>query len=283
MINVNPTPEQIKNIKRHKRLFEKWDMWKFAFFYKGQHYFIVDYAKLNNKVSGYLIMDKAGEVLSLEEAKLPAYYLLLFNTMANNAGRGMAIQAKKEPLTYKEMNRILLDNQEKLLTEYPHMVQVINRIVEHNEKVIERPKRIKEIIYNLGYMQREVTRNIGYFDIPFMDSFEDEYGKYSAMMYTIAKNEISLERDYEELKKVMSNETIFSSKKDKNTLQTLLNDWLKTNDTLRKSIATFELDERGNKLQIDERNIKQSLSKNREDIGKRDFENKIVPVLRNPK
>ncbi|MED1608136.1 hypothetical protein P4U90_22740 [Cytobacillus kochii] len=64
----------------------------------------------------------------------------------------------------------------------------------------------------------------------------------------------------------------------------ILDAWLSSFDrVLKKSISSFELDDRGNKIPIDLTNIKHSISKSSEEIAKRDFKRLILPIMRNPK
>ncbi|MCM3324870.1 MULTISPECIES: hypothetical protein [Cytobacillus] len=51
MINVKLTKNHKKNIKAYKRLFEKWDMWTFAFKQNDEYYFITSYTqRITDKV-----------------------------------------------------------------------------------------------------------------------------------------------------------------------------------------------------------------------------------------
>lgn len=69
------------------------------------------------------------------------------------------------------------------------MEYTINAIIQQSKEGMERPKKIREIVMNLAYMQREVTRGTGYFDTSFLDRFEDEYAKYGELIYTFIKRE----------------------------------------------------------------------------------------------
>lgn len=108
MINVKLTKNHKKSIKAYKRLFEKWDMWTFAFKQNEKYYFIASYKqRITGKVTAYLILDRNGNVPKFEEAKVPLYSLVLFNTKADNAGAEMVHQMNKSMKPYKDMYKSL--------------------------------------------------------------------------------------------------------------------------------------------------------------------------------
>lgn len=72
MINVKPTKTHEKNIHLHKKLFEKWDMWDFAYFDGKDYYFLTLYEQLFKGITGYLILDYKGNIVPFEQAKPPA-------------------------------------------------------------------------------------------------------------------------------------------------------------------------------------------------------------------
>lgn len=284
MINVKPTPNHEKNIKSYKKIFEKWDMWNFAFLHEDVYYYVVDYSRITGKLAGYLILDTNGDVPSFEDVKVPAYFLMLYNTLMHNTITGIGPQMKKGMSTYEKMYQLLEKNRDKIVKGYPTFEEQLDQMIEHNKEAAKRPEKIKEIYYNIGEMQREVTRGSGYFDTSYLERLQDEFGKYGALMYTFGRGEQALKGPYKELSQLLSTKDLDISPKDKSTIKALIKAWLPTVETnLKKSMATFELDERGNKLSIDEQNIKKSLANNREEIAKRDFEKKILPIIRNPK
>lgn len=90
--------------------------------------------------------------------------------------------------------------------------------------------------------------------------------------------------NYAELKRVVSLQEKGLANRDKKKIIRMLGAWLSSYErVLKKSISTFELDERGNRLDIDLTNIKQSLAKARQEIAGRDFPRLILSILRNPK
>ncbi|MCA1029230.1 hypothetical protein LCM23_24780 [Cytobacillus kochii] len=284
MINVKPTKNHKKSIKAHKRLFEKWNMWEFAFKQGRDYYFIVAYMQITGKVTGYLILDQNGNVPSLDEAKIPSYNLVLYNTKVNNAVTEMVIQMKKSMKPYEEMYEVLMAYKDYILKEKPLLESSINSIIEQSREGMKRPVKIRDIVMKLGNMQREITRGTGYFEIAFLNRFEEEYGKYAEIIYTFIKREEELKPVYEELRTVVSLQEMGLPASGKKKIIGILGAWLSSFDrVLKKSISSFELDDRGNKIPIDLTNIKHSISKSSEEIAKRDFKRLILPIMRNPK
>ncbi|OXT14593.1 hypothetical protein B9K06_25570, partial [Bacillus sp. OG2] len=77
-------------------------------------------------------------------------------------------------------------------------------------------------------------------------------------------------------------ELVSSGKVKDPRLKGLLNAAMETNEKeLEKSMSTFERDPNGNPLEIDKGNIQESLRLNRKVQGKKDFKEKIVPIIRN--
>ncbi|MED1608132.1 hypothetical protein P4U90_22720 [Cytobacillus kochii] len=258
-------------------------MWNFAFLYEEVYFYVVDYSRITGKLSGYLILDSNGDVPSFEDVKVPAYYLMLYNTLMHNTINGIGPQMKKGMSTYEKMYQLLEKNRDRIIKSNPQLKEQLDQMIEHNKEAAKRPEKIKEIYYNIGEMQRKVTRGSGYFDTNYLVRLQDEFGKYGTLMYTFGIGERALKGPYKELSQLLSTKGLGVPSKDKSIIKALIKAWLSTVETnLKKSMATFELDERGKKLSIDHQNIKQSLANNREEIAKRDFNKKILPLLRNP-
>lgn len=280
MINVKPTANHIRNIKKHKKLLEKWKMWGFAYYDGNDYYYMAQYTQITGSLTGYLVLNQNGEDLPLNQVVSQAYYLVRYNTMVHNTISAMAPQMAKSRKTYEEMLDLLKKNQYEIERARPDLTESIRRMIELNEFSVKMPDKIREIVYTLGGYQREITRDRGYFDQQFFDVIDDEYGKYSELMYSYGIQERDLQNDYTRLNEALDDIAISST--DKRKLKALLKATQETNDKeLKKSLESFEKDEQGNQLYIDLNDIKDSLAKNREDIGKRDFHKITVPIIRN--
>lgn len=282
MINVKPTANHIKNIKKHKKLLEKWKMWGFAYYDGNDYYYMAQYTQITGSLTGYLVLNQKGEDLPLSQVLSQAYYLVRYNTMVHNTISAMAPQMAKSRKTYEEMLHLLKNNQHEIVRARPDFTEAIRKMIELNEFSVKMTERIREIVYTLGGYQREITRDRGYFDQQFFDVMDDEYGKYSELMYKYGIQERDIHKDYAVLSEALDTGNMAISSSDKKKLKTLLKATQETNEKeLKKSLETFEKDDQGNQLYIDLNNIKESLAKNREDIGKRDFQKITVPIIRN--
>ncbi|WP_077210660.1 hypothetical protein [Bacillus dakarensis] len=282
MINVKPTAKHIKSIKKHKRFLEKWKMWGFAYYDGEDYYFAAQYTQITGSLTGYLILNQDGEDLPLSQVLSQAYYLVRYNTMVHNTISAMVPQMAKSRKTYEEMLGLLKNNQHEIVKQRPDLTEAVRKMIELNEYSVKMSDKIREIVYRLGGYQRDITQGRGYFDQKFFDVMDDEYGKYSELMYKYGIQERDLQKDYARLSEALDISNISISSSDKRKLKTLLKATQETNEKeLTKSLETFEKDDQGNQLYIDLNNIKESLAKNREDIGKRDFQKITVPIIRN--
>lgn len=284
MINVKPTANHIKNIKKHKKFLEKWKMWEFAYSDGHDFYFVVHYTQITGGITGYLILNKEGEDLPFEQIESPAHFLMWYNTMVHNTITDIAPQMKKSMKPFQEMYELLTKNKSGIVRIRPDLLRSLDEIIHSITKSLEQPEAIREIVYTLGGYQRQVTREKGYFDQKFLKVMDDEIGKYGEMMYQNGLRERELRGDYELVYQALNNGEFSISHSDQKKLQGLLKANMESNDNaLEKSLETFEKDDQGHKLFIDRNNIKESLSKNRIEQGKIDFYKEIVPIIRNIK
>ncbi|MGD6857954.1 hypothetical protein ACQCVO_23230 [Bacillus infantis] len=278
MINVKPTKEHMKNIKKHKKFLEKWEMWDYAYYDGHKHYFLVVYNSITGGITGYLILGEMGEEVPYSEAKEPAYYLNRYNTMVHYTINGIVPRMNKNMKPYEDMIELLGKHKADLVQQEPDLNSAIEQIVEYTQKNVQEASYVRDIVYTLGGYQREITRERGYFDREFLKVMEDEYGRYSEIMYTYGLREREMQPDYKRMYRLLESGKVSAPK-----LRSLLKAAIETNEKeLEKSMATFEKDDQGNSLEIDKNNIKGSLSDNKTKLGRKDFEKLIVPFVRNP-
>jgi hypothetical protein len=279
MINVKPTKEHVKNIKEHKKFLEKWDMWDFAYFDGSEYYFLTVYNSITGGITGYLVLNDRGEDIPFSQAKEPAYYLNRYNTMVHNTINGIAPRMNKNMKPYEDMIALLGKHKADLVQQEPDLHKSIDKIIDFTQKNIQEASSVRDIVYTLGGYQREITRERGYFDKDFLKVMEDEYGRYSEIMYTYGLREREMQEDYQKMYRLLDSGKVSAGK-----LKILLKAAIETNEKeLEKSMATFEKDDQGNSLEIDNNNIRESLSLNKTKQGRKDFEKLIAPLIRNNK
>lgn len=283
MINLKPTANHLKNIKEHKRFLEKWDMWEFAYFDGYDYYFVVQYTRrMTDSITGYIILNTEGEALPFDQVEVPAYNLILYNTMVHNTISDMIPQMHKGMKPFQQMYDLLNNHQSEMVKACPNISESIEKIIESISLSLKQPEITREIVYTLGGYQRQITRERGYFDLDFLKVMQDEAGKYSEMMYKYGLREIGLRKDYDRIYDCLKSSNTSIPKRERKKLMGLIKACTESNDNqLRKSLRTFEIDEQGNELYIDLKSIKESLARNREEIGKRDFQKIIVQIIRN--
>jgi hypothetical protein len=104
LIDTKPTKLHENNIKQYKKVFEKWDMWDFAYFDGRDYYFLTQFEQVLKEITGYLILDYKGNIIPFEEAKTPALALVSFNTLIHSAMKEMVPQMLKDMSSYKEIS-----------------------------------------------------------------------------------------------------------------------------------------------------------------------------------
>ena len=284
MINVKPTKVHEQNIKKHKQLLEKWDMWDFAFFDGEEYYFLTLYEQFLKGITGYLILDYKGNILPFNQAKEPAFSLVSFNTMIHGAMQEMVPQMLKDMSPYEEVVSLLNRYKEDFVKINPQLETAIDRIIRYTTKALGNSKRIDDIINKLGNLQRFATRQHGYFDSQILDAMEDECVKYNAMMYEYGLNEFELMDDYQQVIDILSKEQpsipIFTRKK----IKQLLHASIQSNKgALNKTMQGFNEGFLEENVKLDETKLKESFKEKMLKSGIKAFEEKIVPKMRNPK
>lgn len=282
MINVKPTTNHIKTIKEHKRFLEKWDMWDFAYFDGKDYYFVVVYTRRGGKITGYLILNKDGYAPPLEQVKSPAYHLISYNTMVHNTITILVPRTKSNVSPVQLMSRLITTYKNEILKDHSYLTESIEKILQRNSEVEKYPEVIKEIAYTLGNYQLHITRKTGFFDKEFLNKMEDEFYKYDELVYKYGIREREIIEDYEKLLHALQMDNIDINRKDKNQLIKLLRSRISSIEkNLKKSLESYEKDEYGKEKFIDPNNIKDSIVKNIKKSGRRDFQNIIMPKIRN--
>jgi hypothetical protein len=279
MINVKPTKEHLKNIKKHKKFLEKWDMWDFAYYDGSTYYFLTAYNSITGGITGYLILNESGDEVPYNLAKEPAYYLISYNTLVHNTINGIAPRMNESMKPHHDMIELLNNHKAELIQQDPGLSEAINRIINYTQKNIQEASYVRDIVYTLGGYQREVTRERGYFDKNFLAVMENEFGRYSEIKYTYGLREREMQPDYQRMYRLLDSGKISAPK-----LKSILKAAIETNEKeLEKSMSTYEKGPEGVSLDIDRNNIRDSLSQNRSAQGERDFEKTSALLIRNQK
>lgn len=284
MIDTKPTKTHEKNIKKHKSLIEKWDMWDFAYFDGRDYYFLTQYEQILKGITGYLILDYKGNIVPFEEAKAPALALVSFNTMIHSAMKEMVPQMLKEMSPYKDVVTLLNRHKADLVRMQPNLEASIEKIISHTTYALGNSKRIEDIINTLGNLQRFATRQHGYFNDEILDDMQAESVKYNVMMYDYGLKEFELMDDYQQvinsLSKGNSNVPASARKKISDLLRASIQS---NNGALKKTMQGFVEGFAEENIKLDESNLQQSFDEKMTKSGLKAFEEKIVPKIRNPK
>lgn len=284
MIDTKPTKTHEKNIKKHKSLIEKWDMWDFAYFDGRDYYFLTQYEQILKGITGYLILDYKGNIVPFEEAKAPALALVSFNTMIHSAMKEMVPQMLKEMSPYKDVVSLLNRHKADLVRMQPNLEASIEKIISHTTYALGNSKRIEDIINTLGNLQRFATRQHGYFNDEILDDMQAESVKYNVMMYDYGLKEFELMDDYQQvinsLSKGNSNVPASARKKISDLLRASIQS---NNGALKKTMQGFVEGFAEENIKLDESNLQQSFDEKMTKSGLKAFEEKIVPKIRNPK
>jgi hypothetical protein len=276
-INVKPTKQHRQNIKKHKRFLEKWEMWDFAYYDGKEYYFMTAYNSLIGKITGYLILDATGKEPDTDKVKEAAYFLISYNTMVHNVITGMVPRMNMNMAPYQQMVKLLTEHVEEIVRADPELEGTIERIIALNKMIIEDASQVREIVYTVGGLQREITRGSGFFDRAFLRKMEEEVGRYSLNMYTLGLREREMQLGYRRIYQLISSGKVKASR-----LKGLLRAATETNEKeLEASMSTFEKIPEGNPLHIDRENVQESLEHNRKMQGKKDFGEMILPIIRN--
>ncbi len=102
MINTKPTSKHKESIKTYRKLFEKWDMWDYAYYDGSEYYFLNQYISKIRGISGYLILDLSGNVIPFHQAKDIFRFIVNFNTMMSQAISDILPQMKKTCRPFKK-------------------------------------------------------------------------------------------------------------------------------------------------------------------------------------
>lgn len=273
----------VTNIKKYKNMFEKWDMWDFAYFDGKEYYFLTLYEQFLKGITGYLILDAKGNVVPFNRSTDPAYFLVSYNTMIHETMKQMVPQMYKDMSPFKDVLSLLRKNKWEIVNSCTRCEPSINKIIEYTTISLENPKRIKDIVYTLGGYQNQIQDETGFFDKDFYDLMQDESGKYSEIMYMYGLREMEMIEDYQTIIDAISG-TSSIPKIERIKLKGLLKASIQSNkDALSKSMETFNRDIHGKKIIINIDNMKEALEKNKDEHGMKAFEEKIVPKIRNPK
>ncbi|RYI28807.1 hypothetical protein EVU96_12805 [Bacillus infantis] len=279
MIYVKPTKQHIQNIKNNKKFLEKWDMWDFAYFDGKEHYFLTAYHSITGAITGYLILNRHGQAVPLAEAKEPAFMLIRYNTLVHNTISELVPRTNPNMKPFEDLAKLLKENKSRLIGIDSKAVVSADRIIQHCETSIQESKEVREIVLTVGGYQREVTREKGYFDEVFYEKMNDEILKYSEMMYKYGLRQRELQGDYEHLSRLLETGQLNERK-----LKGLLKDVQRSNkDTLEKSMASFERDSEGNRIDINPQNIKAVLQEIKRRDGEKHLAEKSLPLIRNPR
>ncbi|MCA1042493.1 hypothetical protein LCM00_23675 [Bacillus infantis] len=147
---------------------------------------------------------------------------------------------------------------------------------EWRKNVVKTDKEPFSLKQAMAY-QREITRERGYFNLAFLRKMEEEFERYSIIMYTFGLIERTMAPAYKRIYELVSSGKVNAPK-----LKGLLKAAMETNEKeLEKSMSTFEIGLDGKELKIDKENIQESLRLNREVQGKKDFKEKSLPLMRN--
>jgi len=283
MINTKPTPRHTDSIKKYKKLFEKWDMWDFAFFDGAEYYFLVQYSAPVKGISGYLILNHAGDVIPASKAKEPFRHLVNYNTMMSQAISGILPQMKKPMGPFEERAKLLKQYQQTFRELFPIESASVDRIIFETSKTLENPKILNDIYYTLADYQKKIKNELGYIDLNLLNKVRDTFNQNRVLMYTYGLRERSLNKDYDAVVNVIDRAGENIPSRDREKIKKLLNTGKDSNQgALEKSMRQFEWDEKGNKVYIDESRLEESLEEKFDNDGKMYFEEHMIIKLRNP-
>lgn len=284
MIDTKPSKTHEKNIKQHKSLLEKWDMWDFAYFDGRDYYFLTQFEQILKGITGYLILDYKGNIVPFEEAKAPALALVSFNTMIHSAMKEMVPQMLKDMSPYRDLVSLINRHKADLVRIQPNLEASIEKIITHTTYALGNSKRIDDIINTLGNLQRFATRKHGYFDDAILNDMQAESVKYNVMMYDYGLQEFELMDDYQQVINVLSEGTSNVPLSARKKISDLLRASIQSNNgALKKTMRGFVEGFAEENIKLDESNLQQSFDEKMTKSGLKAFEEKIVPKIRNPK
>lgn len=285
MINTKPTPKHIENIKNYKKFLEKWNMWDYAYFDGTEYYFLNQYLSKIKGISGYLILDRNGEVIPFNQAKGIFLLLVNYNTMMSQAISDILPQMKKKMTPFQERVNLLIKHRDLFTTlSSGETLTSVDRIIKESNISLEMPKLLNDIYYTMADYQIEIRDKKGYFDQELLERIRKTFSGYRLTMYNYGMRERSLIKDYDivvhSLNELDGKIPAGDIKKIKNLL---IGAKQSNQDALEKSMREFEQDEEGNKVIIDQTRLEESLEVKFDKEGIKYFEEKMIVKLRNPK
>ncbi len=286
MINTKPTTRHIESIKSYKKFLEKWDMWDYAYYDGSEYYFLNQYlTKIQGSISGYLILDRKGEVIPFRKAKEILISLVNFNTLMSQAISDILPQMKKNMSPFQERVKLLIKHRDLFSTfSSAETVESVDRIINETNISLEIPQVLNDIFYTLSDYQIETKDKKGYFDQEFLEKVRRTFNGYRVTMYNYGMRERSLIKDYDIVVNSLNDLYGKIPAKELRDIKHLLVTAKQSNlGALEKSMIEFEQDEEGNKVMIDQSRIEESLEEKFDKEGVKYFEEKMIVKLRNPK
>ncbi|TCJ02182.1 hypothetical protein [Cytobacillus praedii] len=283
MIDTKPAKLHEKNIKQYKKIFEKWDMWDFAYFDGKDYYFLTLYEQVLKGITGYLILDYKGNIVPFVQAKAPALSLIRFNTMIHGAMQEMVPQMRKSMTPYKEVVSLLSKYKTNLVSKHPNLESSVEKVIQYTTHALGNSMRIEGFINKLGHLQRFATREHGYFDDEILKAMKEESVKYNAMMYEYGLNEFDMMNDYQQIINALSEGSSTIPFTDRKKINELLKAAMQSNNgSLKRTMQEFDDGFKEVNVLLNPANLEQSFDEKMSKSGLKAFEEKIVPIIRNP-
>ena len=278
---VQPTASVKAEIKKHKRIFEKDELFTYTLKYESETYHQVRYTRFG-KGSGYLILTADGKVVPLAEAKAVIKQFDTYNTCI--------VSATTRLFRYKENPIHVLIELKELLPQLEPFGPTISNDVEHvialADTYVREKERLNAIYEEMRQMDIEVQQKRGFLTITEVERADAYIAEMNGLLYDSLRQSRATLPAFKRLHKFIQHnyKQVVERTGHAKRLHMLLRAFTHSRNirTLEQTLQGFEKDEWGKpfKLSPGKKGLQEL-----EAIGAREgelnMERNIYPLLRN--
>lgn len=274
-----------RKIKDYKKFFESSNIFSYEYREDGQSYYYVAYYKFDiEKATGYLILSSDGDVVPFGIAKSVLRQFQKYNACITSASKQLA---KYKEYTVKMFEELL--HHLALLEKIDSINKTdVKTVSELSQTYIEQKKRLNELYEELIDIDMVVQQKRGYLTPTEVEHVYELLGEFNRLLYNSARKSRETLPSFKSLHQFCLNHKREISEQDPLAFRRL-NHVLESFNlessikTLQETLRDFERDENGNQVTFSsgEKGLWE-YDKMNSRIGEYEFNQKIVPLIRNP-
>ncbi|AST94174.1 MULTISPECIES: hypothetical protein [Sutcliffiella] len=263
-------------IQKHKKMLEKSELYTYYFFYNSKKYYQCIYLRFK-KTTGVVILDETGAVVPKSTAVKVAYYINSYNNFILDVTRVIIPEMRKSYKPIEEKYELLMKITSKTEDSAFHKYFSIL------DEILCRRRRLPEIVEEFTKLHDEVLRT-NHLDLEIYHRALNIGEEFNEIVFSTAMRlteAVPITKKIKEDRKLYQQEDFYPEVK---RLVAGINDFLSPSSLkeLEKSVRLLGEDEVGNHqiISADEKGMelaKELVERN----GKKDFERKVIPIIRN--